>query len=76
MKTVDQFADEQDKILPAICPNCGQELNQIRYFQQRDETRIHLTGKLNSHEYFGAECPSCKQRLATETIRKNQDWFR
>lgn len=66
-KALEEWSERVDFTLPMKCPNCNKSLNQIKYSYNRDETNINLTGAVNQHYYFLAECPHCKYELKRES---------
>lgn len=60
------WANKVDPTLPKVCPNCNHTLNQIRYVHLCDRTTNYLTGAVNDHHYYVANCPNCNEELARQ----------
>ncbi len=66
-KALEEWANKVEPTLPIDCPECHKTLSFIKYALDMDQTTIHLTGAVNQHFYFVAECPECKHVLKRES---------
>ena len=63
---LDKWSEQVDRELPASCPKCQKEMQQIRYVGDRDTTTVRLTGAGWSVEVMRAKCPHCDHTLLSK----------